>query len=150
MSTDRDEANLEQGVTREDLRALLDLLAGSDLEELEVEHDGMRIRVRREPSRMDLITPMATENNGESLPAAEDVANGLQVVTSPWVGVFYAGVKPGDVVETGQAVGTVEALRMHHPVQCETVGVVEEILVQDGHAVEYGQALMRFRPESAA
>jgi acetyl-CoA carboxylase biotin carboxyl carrier protein len=74
-------------------------------------------------------------------------------VVAPIVGVFYRsgspGAKPfvevGDTVERGQVVGIVEAMKVMNEVQSDFRGVVEEILVENGEAVQYEQRLMTLR-----
>lgn len=136
----------EAGVEVADLRALLDLLRDTDLVELEVERDGLRVCIRRDPPRPARRAPAASGaadvHTGQRDAHPE---NGVVDIPSAWVGIFHASVRPGDEVSPGQAVGTVEALRMRHAVEAECGGVVEAVLVGDGHAVEYGQPLVRLR-----
>lgn len=132
------------------LGELLRMVDGSDVEELEVEHDGVRFVVRR-----DLTTdapPVTrvefTRVASEPLPRADSF-----VITSPVVGVFRrsAGGKgevlleAGDAVTAGQVVGAVEAMGMLNRVQSERSGVVLEVMVREGQPVEYGQPLLLVR-----
>jgi acetyl-CoA carboxylase biotin carboxyl carrier protein len=148
LAADLSEKHLDSDIAPEDLRALFEMVAGSDLEELEVEHDGLFIRLRRDPSKGQPGAVLVSENGLVVSEGASVEPNTHQVVTSPWVGVFYAAVQPGEVVAVGQSIGSVEALRMQHPVESEAVGIVEDVLVHDGHPVEYGQPLVRLRPEA--
>ncbi|MBI4493184.1 MAG: acetyl-CoA carboxylase biotin carboxyl carrier protein [Chloroflexi bacterium] len=132
-----------------ELRALLDLVGGSDLFELEVEHDGLRVCIRRDPASLATPPQAAASAGPAAPPTAAPPVDLSHVIASPRVGVFHSSVRAGDAVAPGQAVGTVEALRMRHPVEAEVGGMVEEVLASDGHAVEYGQALVRLRTESA-
>jgi acetyl-CoA carboxylase biotin carboxyl carrier protein len=71
-------------------------------------------------------------------------------VCSPLVGTFYQApepgeppfVEPGDMVEPGQQVGIVEAMKLMNPVEADRPGRVAEVLVPDKTAVEYGQPLI--------
>jgi biotin carboxyl carrier protein len=131
------------------LGELLRLVDGSDVEQLEVEHDGKRFVVRRDlntdappVARVDMVRPV------EPLPRSESF-----VITAPVVGVFRrnAGGKgevilePGDAVTVGQVVGAVEAMGMLNRVQSERSGVVLEVMVREGQPVEYGQPLLLVR-----
>ena len=126
---------------------LLRLLAGSDIEELEVEHDGARIAIRRDPAAAAHPARAVAE------PDQDDGSSGRFVVTSPLVGVFRRSgdgaseppLEVGDVVAVGQTVGTIEAMRLFNRVQSERPGVVEDLLAQDGQPVEYGQPLLVLR-----
>lgn len=70
---------------------------------------------------------------------------------SPMVGVFYASdqeggeplVKVGDQVKAGQVIGIVEAMKLMNEIKAEFTGTVEEVLVENGQMVEYGQPLFR-------
>jgi len=130
------------------LGELLRLLDGSDVEELEVEHQGARFVVRRNLSDARPAQPVAAVERPALTPRADSF-----VITAPVVGVFRrnAGGKgeailaDGDAVAPGQVVGAVEAMGMLNRVQSERAGVVQEILVRDGQPVEYGQPLLVVR-----
>ncbi len=72
-------------------------------------------------------------------------------VTAPLVGTFYAAPSPGsppfvtvgEVVEVGQNLGIVEAMKLMNPIVSDVAGRVLEVLVSDGQAVEYDQPLVR-------
>jgi acetyl-CoA carboxylase biotin carboxyl carrier protein len=129
------------------LGELLKLLDGSDVEELEVEHRGVRFLVKRDLSEAQPVVRAAVEWPAP-LPRADSF-----VITAPVVGVFRrnAGgrgepiLDQGDAVATGQVVGAVEAMGMLNRVQSERGGVVQEMLVRDGQPVEYGQPLLVVR-----
>jgi acetyl-CoA carboxylase biotin carboxyl carrier protein len=127
------------------LGELLRLLDGSDVEELDVEYEGVRFVVRRDFSEAHPVAPFAVERPAAPLPRADSF-----VITAPVVGVFRrnAGGKgeavldEGDAVAAGQVVGAVEAMGMLNRIQSERAGVVREMLVRDGQPVEYGQPLL--------
>jgi len=129
------------------LGALLRLLAGSDVEELEVEHEGVHFVVKRDLSETQPAVRMTVERP-EPLPRS-----GSFVITAPVVGLFRrnAGgsgepiLDQGDAVMAGQVVGAVEAMGMLNRIQSERTGVVEEMLVREGQPVEYGQPLLVVR-----
>ncbi|MGF7234562.1 MAG: acetyl-CoA carboxylase biotin carboxyl carrier protein, partial [Frankia sp.] len=87
-------------------------------------------------------------------PAAQDVV----AVTSPIVGTFYHAPEPGkdpfvqvgDVVEVGQTVGIVEAMKLLNPVAAQVGGTVARICADNGEPVEYGQVLVEFAPADLA
>lgn len=74
-----------------------------------------------------------------------------QIVKSPLVGRFYVApsqdaepfVKVGDTVKKGQTLAIVEAMKLMNEIESEYDGVVEELLVENGQSVEYGQPLFR-------
>lgn len=74
-------------------------------------------------------------------------------VKSILVGVFYGAqgpeeppfVKVGDTVKKGQIIGIIEAMKLMNEIECDCDGIIEEILVNDGDMVEYGQPLFRIK-----
>jgi acetyl-CoA carboxylase biotin carboxyl carrier protein len=84
----------------------------------------------------------------------EPVAAGRQAVVAPLVGTFYRcpepGAKPfvdvGDVVEAGQEVGIVEAMKIMNRIVADQPGRVAEFAVADGEMVEFAQVIMYLDP----
>lgn len=78
------------------------------------------------------------------------LAEGEQLVVAPMVGTYYSAPAPGsdpyvtegDVVEPGQVVGIIEAMKMMNEIESEVAGTVVRVLVKNGQPVEYGQPLM--------
>jgi acetyl-CoA carboxylase biotin carboxyl carrier protein len=93
-----------------------------------------------------------------ALPAAPQQSDaGLLHVVAPTVGVFYRAPEPGaapfvdvgTVVESGEQVAIVEAMKLFLPVEAERRGRVAAVLVQDGASVEYGEPLLALEPIEA-
>lgn len=92
--------------------------------------------------------PQQAEQTGGQEPAKEG-----QEVKSPLVGTFYAApsedaqpfVQVGDRVKKGQVLAIVEAMKLMNEIESEFDGTVEEILVENGQPVEYGQPLFRIK-----
>jgi acetyl-CoA carboxylase biotin carboxyl carrier protein len=82
-------------------------------------------------------------------------ATKTEEVTSPMVGTFYSRARPeapafvekGDVVEPGQTLCIVEAMKLMNEIQAEKKCRVIDLLVQDGESVEYGQPLLLIEPQ---
>ena len=96
-----------------------------------------------------------THNNGSS--ASDNnilVTDNSKPVTSPMIGTFYRAsgpgkepyVKIGDVIEKGQVVCIIEAMKLYNEVQAEFGGKIVEVLVENKEPVEYGQALFKVEP----
>jgi acetyl-CoA carboxylase biotin carboxyl carrier protein len=87
-------------------------------------------------------------------PAAAPAQEQQHVIKSPIVGTFYAGpspdagpfVKVGDVVEAGQTVCIIEAMKLMNEIEADISGEVARILVENGQPVEYGEPLFALRP----
>ena len=152
------------GFDKDLIRELAALLEETGLTEIEVEHDGKRIRVAR---GVNLTTTLTTTGD---VPAAESRDNPRPAkrastqtdefivhpgtVTSPMVGTFYRASSPGakPLVEVGSAVQPtdpiciIEAMKIMNEIESEFSGVVTEVAAQDAHPVEYGQVLFRIDP----
>jgi acetyl-CoA carboxylase biotin carboxyl carrier protein len=125
----------------EEIRKLCALMREEDLVELTVEEGGRRITLRRAEGPRAL--------HPQAPPKKEEI-----LVRSPVVGTFWIRPAPGeppfvqvgDLVQPGQVLCIVEAMKVMNEVRAEVAGVVEEILAEEGDPVEYGQPLFRLRP----
>ncbi|TDF67961.1 acetyl-CoA carboxylase biotin carboxyl carrier protein [Cupriavidus sp. L7L] len=144
------------------LKTLIDLVAESGISELEVTEGDGKVRIVKQPPQI-VAAPMAMPQLqalpaasaaapvGTAAPAAEPVAQlpAGHIVTSPMVGTFYRAPSPGaapfvnigDSVKEGQTVCIIEAMKLLNEIECDKAGVIKEILVENGQAVEYGQPL---------
>lgn len=144
------------------LKTLIDLVAESGISELEVTEGDGKVRIVKAPPQV-IAAPMAMPQM-QALPGAAPVAPMApaaaaapeaaqapsgHVVTSPMVGTFYRAPSPGaapfvnvgDTVKEGQTVCIIEAMKLLNEIECDKAGVIKEILVENGQAVEYGQPL---------
>jgi acetyl-CoA carboxylase biotin carboxyl carrier protein len=145
-----------------ELKALLRLMEGNDLEELEVEEGGRRVRIRRRtappPPPAPILPPgvarPATVAAGSpvTLPVSETA--GLLSVESPMVGTFYRApapgaepyIKEGDLVEKGTILCIIEAMKLMNEIEAEVRGRIAKILVENAQPVEFGQTLFLLEP----
>jgi acetyl-CoA carboxylase biotin carboxyl carrier protein len=128
------------GIDERELTELLALVAASDVVELEVAFPGGRLSLRR-PRSAPTPAPVDQPASGP-LP--------FLAVTSPLVGIFRPVVGVGAHVEPGQPLGAIEALGLPTSVDAPAAGTVEEVLVADGGAVEFGQTLLLVRVAGSA
>ncbi len=134
------------GAWRRQVADLIALVQNSDLTEIEIEHGAFALRIEREA----LVAP-ATVSAAPVSVAEPAVAPSEEAVLlrSPQVGTFYISAEPqgepfvreGSVVEPGQVIGLIEAMKLINEVEAEAGGVVRRVLVADGQPVEYGQPL---------
>lgn len=141
--------------TKELIRELADLLAETNLTEIEFERDDVRIRVARGSSAPQAVAvaPVAAAEPAAEEPAAAleaDPASHPGALLSPMVGTAYlapepeapAFVKEGDDVSEGQTVLIIEAMKVMNQIPAPRAGKVIKILVTDSEPIEYDQPLM--------
>lgn len=141
------------------VRKLADILTDTGLSEIEVEHDGLKIRVAKTLSAAPIQyaaapAPVAAAPAAPAAaaPAGEAAAPARKgdVVKSPMVGTVYlqpqpdapAFVKVGDTVSAGQTLMIVEAMKTMNPIPAPKAGKVVEIIVEDAQPVEFGEPLV--------
>ncbi|WP_319773698.1 acetyl-CoA carboxylase biotin carboxyl carrier protein [Breoghania sp.] len=137
------------------IRQLATLLDETNLTEIEVEQDSLRIRVARQISVQAPVSAPAPALAAAPAPAGEsaapvDPANRPGVVPSPMVGTAYHSPEPGarpfvdvgQTVRAGQTVMIVEAMKTMNQIAAPKAGTVKEILVEDGQPVEFGEPLL--------
>jgi acetyl-CoA carboxylase biotin carboxyl carrier protein len=129
------------GLTEAELGEVLALVAGTDVVELQVAFSGMRLTLRRPPTKAHSVVDVPAAPSRAAAPA--EVLS--LAISSPLVGIFHSAVKSGDAVQTGQSIGAIEALGMPTSVDAPQSGTVEDLLVADGSPVEYGQPLLVLR-----
>jgi len=147
------------------LQELIDLLRRNNLTELELEHQGVRIRLRHEliakapvavhQESVPTISQQPLHAVSSTTPVLEGMA-GFVTVTSPIVGTFYRSPSPdadsyvdeGDFVKKGQVLCIVEAMKLMNEIESEIDGRVVKILVENTKSVEYGQALFLIDPKA--
>ncbi len=158
------ETLLTGGQTKQ-IQDLIDLLRRNNLTELELERQGVRIRVRHEvgikPVTVSVQGSVPSTPQQTSYPAtitgssAEEVV-GLVTITSPIVGTFYRSPSPdadpyveeGDFVKKGQVLCIVEAMKLMNEIESEMDGRIVKILAESTKSVEYGQALFLIDPKA--
>ncbi|MBB5419285.1 acetyl-CoA carboxylase biotin carboxyl carrier protein [Paraburkholderia atlantica] len=146
------------------LKTLIDLVSESGISELEVTEGEGKVRIVKnappvyvQPSasyaapQFPQAAPAAVEAPAAASAPATPAAAAPQghVVTSPMVGTFYRAPSPGadpfvqvgDTVKEGQTICIIEAMKLLNEIEADKSGVVKEILVENGQAVEYGQPL---------
>jgi len=154
-------AEKKNGIDQALIRDLANILNDTDLTEIEVEQDDLRIRVSRAGNTQYIQAPMAAPAFAAApavaAPAAAASAapaaaarNPANTVSAPMVGTAYMAPAPGArafielgaTVKEGQTLLIIEAMKTMNQIPSPKSGKVTEILVEDGSPVEYGQALV--------
>ena len=150
----------------DEIKLILAMVREHDLAEFELEHQGFKIRIRKDGGHPVVVTTpvavaaavpaVAAQAPAASAPApsaepvtAEDGEMELAIVKSPIVGTFYRASEPGarafveigDVVRKGQVLCIIEAMKLMNEIEADASGTIKAILAENGQAVEYGQSL---------
>jgi acetyl-CoA carboxylase biotin carboxyl carrier protein len=148
------------------LKTLIDLVAESDIAELEVTEGESKVRIVKSSATPQgpvmMMQPQAvTHTIPAPAPAAAPAASAPapaaaapaepqgQIVKSPMVGTFYRASSPGSApfvdvgssVKAGDTLCIIEAMKLLNEIDSEFTGVVKQILVENGQPVEFGQPL---------
>ena len=149
------------------LQKILDLVREHELAEFEIEHEGLRLKVRKNaagaimtvPADQTVVQPAAAVSPAATpvpapVPVPADSEIELAVVKSPIVGTFYRagepGAKPfaevGQTVRKGQVICIIEAMKLMNEINADCDGDVVKVYVENGHAVQYGERLFAIKP----
>jgi acetyl-CoA carboxylase biotin carboxyl carrier protein len=162
-------------MNQKELKELIEFLIEKDIAEFELERGDVKVKIKRAgehtivhsaaeprfyavpPAPAPAASPVAPP---EAAPAAAAPASpapeeGLHTVKSPIVGTFYEAPSPGappfakvgDVVEVGQVLCIVEAMKLLNEIESDVAGEVVKKLASNGQPIEYGQELFVIRPK---
>ena len=141
------------------VKKLMELLEQSGMAEIEIKEGEESVKISRY-GNSPLITPavsqqpaaMVTSSQVESTTTVANKGSEASgdLISSPMVGTYYSAPSPsakpfvtvGQHVNKGDTVGIIEAMKIMNQIETDHSGTVVEILVKDGEAVEFGQALI--------
>ena len=151
----------------DDIRQILALVEEHDLAELEIERDGLKVRVRKAgrevswtPPAVAMAAPPVTGGAPTAVnrhePAAgpiEPAGLDLAVIKSPIVGTLYRAPEPGarnfvevgDTVKKGQVLCIIEAMKLMNEIESEADGEITAVHVENGRPVQFGDRLFTLR-----
>lgn len=155
-----------------EIRDLIDFIAHSGLNEVNVETKELKLYVKREPDQKILkssapviaapvAAPIAAAPAPASTPKVEKVeipvAAGKKTadIKSPMIGTFYRSGSPenpafvsvGDKVTKGQTVCIIEAMKLFNEIESEVSGTIVKVMVENAQPVEYDQVLFVVEPD---
>ncbi|HSM87452.1 MAG TPA: acetyl-CoA carboxylase biotin carboxyl carrier protein [Candidatus Limnocylindrales bacterium] len=163
-------------MNQKELKELIDFLIEKDISEFELERGDVKVRIKRgmdaaaAPAISHIaVTPAPPLAAPLPVPATQPVSSApavvpaspvaepeeeLHLVKSPIVGTFYESpapgsppfVKPGDVVQAGQILCIIEAMKLMNEIESDASGEIVKVLASNGKPVEYGQPLFSIRP----
>jgi len=137
----------------ERLAELIRLVETRGLTELVVEENGCKYVIRGTGAPEPPVE-WAGSDAGAASEEDADADNERIIVAAPMVGVFFRSPSPGevpyvnvgDLVEEGQIIGLIEAMKVFSEVPSDHAGVVDEVAAKDGELVRPGQPLMYLKP----
>jgi acetyl-CoA carboxylase biotin carboxyl carrier protein len=139
---------------------LVNMLEGSSISELELTEAGTKIIIRRQPGMMASAPVLSSGTAQVGVPVTPGVAAptarediGVAII-APLTGVYYSAPSPtsppyvsvGDVVQVGQVVALIEAMKVFNEVQAEIAGRVSTLVAPNGEVVQKGDVLIRIQP----
>jgi len=149
-----------------EIKQIIDLMKRSDLTELEIEQEGLKLRIcRGQSGHFTASLPGSAESlhlAGSGTPHAQiapvpaeegNVEENVVYIKSPMVGTFYRSPAPelpsfvelGHKVSEKSPVCIIEAMKVMNEIQAEVAGTILEILLENGQPVEYGQPLFKVK-----
>ncbi len=156
--------NLKTGLTLEEMTALIKAVSESNLDSFDYKEGDFSLSLHASKGFVQQVsTPamnvasMSVPDISQAMAQAAEAASGDEdddnafIIKSPLVGTFYAApaqdsapfVKIGDRVKKGQTLAIVEAMKMMNEIESDCDGVISDILVANGEAVEFGQPLFK-------
>lgn len=144
-----------------EIKEMISLMNENGLVELEIEKDNMRVRLKKVGSSTEVTSgPVVVERERAALPAKEsaETVEKMSVKTveikAPMVGTFYRAPSPeatpyveaGQVIEPGQVICIIEAMKLMNEIKSEIKGKILEILVDNAEPVEFGQPMLLIEP----
>ncbi|MFP4132541.1 MAG: acetyl-CoA carboxylase biotin carboxyl carrier protein [Halothece sp.] len=150
-----------------EIRELLNAISQADIAEFSLKSDQFELTVRKgpvsapsetqpppqQPTQAPVSAPSSSAEESTPPPTADK--SQWEAITSPIVGTFYEApapgeppfVKVGDHIQVNQTVCIVEAMKIMNEIEAEVSGEVMEIAVENGEPVEFGQPLIRVKPD---
>ena len=140
------------------LKTLIDLVSESNISELEITEAEGKVRIVKAGApgtAMPMMMMAPPPAPSVAAPAAAVVAAPVEpvetghAVKSPMVGTFYRASSPGSkplgevgqTVKEGESICIIEAMKIMNEIEADKSGTITRVLVEDGRAVEFGQAL---------
>jgi acetyl-CoA carboxylase biotin carboxyl carrier protein len=152
-----------------EIRDLIDFIAQSGLNEVDIETKEIKLHVKREPDQKVLKNstpvmaaqpvavqaPQLTQQTNQPAKAEKPAATKGLEIKSPMIGTFYRSSNPdsppfvsvGDKISKGQTVAIIEAMKLFNEIEAEVSGTIVKVMVENASPVEYDQVLFVVEPD---
>lgn len=146
-----------------EIKEIINLMNENNLMELEIEKEGMSIKLKKTSGNIENLSGQVRierekiTETPKTHPAAETIekpkANTIEI-KAPMVGTFYrapspetsAYVESGQIIEPGQVICIIEAMKLMNEIKSEIKGKILEIIVDNAEPVEFGQPMFLIEP----
>ena len=155
------------------IKSLINIIEGTEINEIEVSSfwGAQKIRLQKNHNIDIQTVPLTQSTPLTEMPSVESIQSNPELATpeatddvlissnsveiiAPLVGTFYQSTKPGapafvkegDIIQVGQIICIIEAMKIFNEIEAEVSGKVIKIIVNDSSPVEYGQSLMLVEP----
>lgn len=150
-----------------EIQTLIKFISSSKVDEVSIEKKDFRIKIKRNAPEVAAAPAALPPQQVVSIPAAAPVpaaapekaaapaeTTNTEEIKSPMIGTFYRKSSPdkpsfvevGDVVEKGQVICIIEAMKLFNEIESEVSGKIVKVLVDDSQPVEYDQPLFLVEP----
>jgi len=147
-----------------EIKEMINLMNENGLLELEIEKDDMRIKLKKMVAGSEALggpiiiekENIATASQQSKLQQENIPGSGVKTVEikAPMVGTFYRAPSPetppyvevGQIIEPGQVICIIEAMKLMNEIKSEIKGKIMEVLVDNAEPVEFGQSLLIIEP----
>lgn len=144
-----------------EIKDMISLMNDNGLTELEVEKDGMRIKLKKSSGgsfekAIEFVpqSPASQSTQEAKIDKEAEKAKNTVVIKAPMVGTFYRSPSPeaaayvnvGDTIGIGQVLCIIEAMKLMNEIKSEVRGKILEILVDNAEPVEFGQVIYVIEP----
>ena|ERR1044071_8544056 len=167
----KDKSQTNSEMKTSEIRDLIDFIAQSGLNEVDIETKEIKLHVKREPDQkvlknstpviaaqpMTVQAPQVATQAVQPTKAEKAAATGKATleIKSPMIGTFYRSSNPdsppfasvGDKISKGQTVAIIEAMKLFNEIEAEVSGTIVKVMVENASPVEYDQVLFVVEPD---